>query len=89
MNQFIAGSMISGEADPDAHEFTVTEIKSIPTHSVWDTQQVQEVYELLTRVINSGQDSLIISTGMLPLLLNRTEIEKLQSELRSILTFIR
>lgn len=43
MNQFIAGSMISGEADPDAHEFTVTEKKSIPTHSVWDTRQVEDV----------------------------------------------
>jgi archaellum component FlaG (FlaF/FlaG flagellin family) len=84
----MSDTIISGELDAEQREFTVMEIKNIPTESVWSENQVREMYDLVTKVKNSGEDSLIISTGMLPVLINRAEIEKLQQELQSILSSI-
>lgn len=84
----MSDTIISGELDSVQKEFTVMEIKSIPTESVWSEHQIREMYDIVTKVINSGEDSMIISTGMLPVLINRTEIEKLQNELQTILSSI-
>jgi hypothetical protein len=88
MKQHVFGQMISGELCSEQNEFTVTGIKNIPAQSVWNERQVREMHDLLTKVKSSGEDSLILSTGMLPILMNRTEIEKLQQELQSILALM-
>ncbi len=85
MTTYFSGGMISGELNPANGEFTVTEIKNLHTQSVWNENQLREMHELLTKVRNSGQESLVISTGMLPVLINRSEIEQLHHELESIL----
>lgn len=82
----MSDTIISGELDSAQREFTLMEIKSIPTESVLTEHQVREMYDLVTKVMNSGQDSMIISTGMLPVLINRAEIEQLQQELKTILS---
>jgi hypothetical protein len=89
MKQHVYGQMISGELCSEQNEFTVTGIKNIPTQSVWNERQVREMYELLTKVKNSSEDSLILSTGMLPILMNRREIEDLLQELQTILASMR
>ncbi|GAX91722.1 hypothetical protein [Effusibacillus lacus] len=86
MKHFFTGEIISGELSPDKSEFTVTEIKNIHTQSIWNENQLREMYDFLTKVKNSGEDSLIISTGTFPVLINRIEIEKLHQELQAILS---
>lgn len=86
MEQYILGSMISGALDLETHEFTVTKLKNISTHSVWSTSQMREMYESLTKVMDRGEDSLVIMTGTMPLLVNRQEMEALHTELSSVLS---
>ena len=86
MEQNIFGSMISGALDLESHEFTVTKLKNISTQSVWSIAQMREMYDSLTRVLERGEDSLVIMTGTLPLLVNRSEMEALRAELSSVLS---
>ncbi|QRG68280.1 hypothetical protein [Brevibacillus choshinensis] len=85
MEHAILGSIISGELDREANEFTVTRLKTISTHSVWSIQQVREMYELLLQVLERGDESLVVTTGTLPLLVNRSEMEVLRADLESVL----
>lgn len=80
------GDFLSGEISLDRKEFTIKMIKNTPTYSVWSEQQLHEMYEQLTKLKSSGEDSLVITSGMLPILLNRNEIEKLHKDLSEVIT---
>lgn len=85
MNQHFSGEMISGELSPDNHEFTVTQIRHIAIQSVMDEHQLRDVYEFLSKAKNRGDDSIVVSAGSLPILMNQSEIEQLHQELHTIL----
>ncbi|MFC4767491.1 hypothetical protein [Effusibacillus consociatus] len=79
------GDFLSGEIDPDRKEFTITMIRNTSAYSVWNKEQLHEMYDELAKFKNSGEDSLIITSGTLPILLNRNEIEKLHEDLRAVI----
>ncbi|SFJ55578.1 hypothetical protein [Thermoflavimicrobium dichotomicum] len=89
MNQHISGQLISGEFHSDTNELVIKQIRNIPVESVWNQKQTEEMYQTLNTIKNSHEDSLIVSVGMLPILLNRQEIEQLHQELQDIITFVR
>ncbi|BCJ88310.1 hypothetical protein [Effusibacillus dendaii] len=79
------GDFLSGEISPDRKEFIIKTIRNTPTYSVWNEEQLHEMYEQLTKLKNSGEDSMVITSGMLPILLNRNEIEKLHKDLGEVI----
>lgn len=85
MENAILGNIISGELDLEANEFTVTKLKNVSTHSVWSIQQMREMYESLIQVLDAGEESMVVTTGTLPLLVNRREMEALRADLGSVL----
>jgi hypothetical protein len=80
------GDFISGNINPDKKEFTIRKIKNTPAYSVWNEQQLRKMYDQITKVKNSGEDSLVMTYGMFPIQLNRNEIERLHEDLRAVLT---
>jgi hypothetical protein len=80
------GDFISGDISPDKKEFTIRKIKNTPAYSVWNEQQLRTMYDQLTKVKNSGEDSLVMTYGMFPIPLNRNEIERFHEDLRAVLS---
>jgi hypothetical protein len=76
--------IFSGEIDVNSQDYTLKEVKNIATQSVISKQQLESLYDYLSR--QKGDESVTITINdQIPLMLNNLEVGQLLHELEQII----
>jgi hypothetical protein len=76
--------IFSGEIDVNSQDYTLKEIKNIATQSVISKQQLESLYDYLSR--QKGDEFVTITINdQIPLMLNNLEVGQLLHELEQII----
>ncbi|HWO98885.1 MAG TPA: hypothetical protein VNM45_21730 [Bacillus sp. (in: firmicutes)] len=78
------GSILSGNLDTAAHEFTITEVKHVPTESALSKEKVTSLYRRIEQ--QSGKEGMLVTINDgWPIFLTSEEVQLLKHDLHSIL----
>ncbi|KKI90516.1 hypothetical protein WQ54_21475 [Bacillus sp. SA1-12] len=80
----ISGGIISGEFDKDKNEFALQEIKSFSTETTLKEQQLNALYEYLSKHQQEEGGQVLTLYDQMPVLFTRQEIKELLKDLHSI-----
>ena len=83
------GQILQGSWDDRSHELTISGIKSVPTQSVWDGEQIREMSDQVTKALETGEESLVITLrDAIPLILDQDELVDLNKDIKRIVEFL-
>ncbi|MRG85822.1 hypothetical protein [Salinibacillus xinjiangensis] len=81
------GNMVKGELSGEK-EFVITQIKNLDTQSVLHPNQLQAMYQYLSKQLELSEDCIITVNDQLPVRLNGQDTESLHQDINQLMNIM-